>query len=172
MKTNTKRLSLLLFISVIFSPFFMPQAAQARWKKKLGCAFIPVSHRCKAAVAPQSPPQVQKPAFQPAPMPEDCWGSAILFEHENFGGQRVYLTERSAELSALRYQNFNDKASSICVPPGMMMTLHEHDNFQGIWLGLGNRRQAEAQSPKAYPRLNNSGWNDYASSARIHRINR
>jgi hypothetical protein len=59
-------------------------------------------------------------------------GGLCLFEHANFDGRRLCLGggERIPNLAQMD-QFWNDRISSVQVPPGMQVTLCEHANFTG-----------------------------------------
>ena len=77
--------------------------------------------------------------------PAACDNNPILFEHDNYRGRLFDLREHVPDLKLNKvmvpgpfntqvatYPNsFNDKASSLCVPAGWMITLYEHPNYKG-----------------------------------------
>lgn len=73
----------------------------------------------------------------------------VLWQHENYGGRRVILTEDTADLGVY---NFHDSASAIGIHPGpdynssqnYQVSFYQHSNYRGGQLVL---------TPGAYPTL-------------------
>ena len=94
--------------------------------------------------------------------------SVKFFEHANYqGGSMNYTTDR-ANLTQLRARSgsWNDKISSMVIPPNWSVTIYEHTNYQGRSLTLrGN--QSNLSSKRGGP--NRGTWNDAISSFRIRK---
>ena len=70
------------------------------------------------------PPPPEKPYL---PGPRDI---VILYEHDNFGGRAVPITQNTLDL---RTVNFNDQASSFKVRMGYQVTFYEDIDGKGEW---------------------------------------
>jgi hypothetical protein len=62
-----------------------------------------------------------------------CTKGPELFEHSGYRGGIVRVTRNQPHLGrpAFDRREFNDKASSLCVPTGWTVTLYEHSNYGG-----------------------------------------
>lgn len=77
--------------------------------------------------------------------------ACVLYEHAGFGGRTVFVP---ANGSVARFGAFNDRLSSVQVPPGCRLTLHEDIDFRGASLSLSGDVGFVGEV-----------WNDEASSA-------
>jgi len=104
--------------------------------------------------------------------PDDCRDAPALYEHPNATGARLALTHDAPKL---KNKQFNDKASSICVPTGWTVRLYEHEEY--------NNEQRGKQITLEGPQVNSGGlayiydfnqnngpargWNEKVSSVRV-----
>lgn len=81
-----------------------------------------------------------------------------IYDDCNYSGKRAYLVPGNYRLYQM--QIGNDKVSSLQVPPGMRVTLYEHDNFEGKWASFTSNISCLGDD-----------WNDQASSVVVEKIN-
>jgi hypothetical protein len=77
--------------------------------------------------------------------------ACVLYEHAGFGGQALFVPPNG---SVARFGAFNDRLSSVHVPPGCRLTIHEHVDFRGAALSFSGDVGFVGDR-----------WNDQASSA-------
>ncbi len=88
---------------------------------------------------------------------------AELYEHSNYQGRRLIVVQNLQDLHT--WADFGDKVSSVKVlpgpnyVPGSQVILFEDTNYSGGQLPL---------SPNEYPNLGAMGFNDKASSIKVH----
>lgn len=89
-----------------------------------------------------------------APGERDAGWAALLYEHKDYGGRTLEITESMENLPS----DFNDLVSSLKVRPGHRITLYEHAGFAGA------SRQISADNSWI-----GDDFNDRASSVRVFR---
>ncbi|MBX7080027.1 MAG: beta/gamma crystallin family protein [Nannocystaceae bacterium] len=89
-----------------------------------------------------------------APGERDPGWAAMLYEHKDFGGRTLEVSETMAQMPG----DFNDLVSSLKVRPGHRVTLYEHSNF------VGSMREITATTPWI-----GGDFNDVVSSVRVWR---
>jgi hypothetical protein len=92
------------------------------------------------------------------PLPANCANKPVAFEHDNFRGTQLALGTSAINLHQLE---LGDRISSICVPAGWKITIHENVDFGG--------RSAVLTGVVSYPDLSTSPiegftWQDRISS--------
>lgn len=92
---------------------------------------------------------------------EDCGNYPIVWEHDTYGGRCLKLP---VSRPGFKNYDFNDVASSVCVPAGWKVVLYEHTNFEGNHLSItGPARIADLKRD----RPNGKDWGDKVSSAEV-----
>jgi len=94
----------------------------------------------------------------PAPDPSPSDDGVTLYEHWNFGGKSIVLSEGSYTLSDLESKGLiNDTISSIKVPSGYKAIIYKDNNFKGnAWVMTNNISNFDTY-----------GFNDVLSSIKI-----
>ncbi len=101
--------------------------------------------------------------IQYGPPPAECGQYPTLFADSGFRGQPLRLDNSIADLHRV---GMGDKASSICVPSGWIVTLYSDTNYRGSTLeirGDANYNDLSADRPDG------SDWGDRVSSVRVDR---
>jgi hypothetical protein len=84
-----------------------------------------------------------------------------MYEHHEFHGTKFDCPIGYTSYETLNNQGWNDKASSIHVPPGLRAVFYEDGGRGGQQLSL---------SAGSYPSLVNMGWNDRISCVDVFRV--
>ena len=93
----------------------------------------------------------------------DCSEYPILYEHDTYNGQCLELARN---IGGFKNLDFNDKASSVCVPDGWKVTLYEHTNYSGNSLTIiGPYKNSDLKRNKP----DGMNWGDKISSARVYK---
>lgn len=58
----------------------------------------------------------------------DCDEYPVLYQHDSFDGRCLRLPVSNG---GFKNYDFNDMASSVCVPDGWQVILYEHANYEG-----------------------------------------
>jgi hypothetical protein len=82
-----------------------------------------------------------------------------IYQHCWYGGYAINLPPGRYNLAALQARGMrNDDISSVRVPRGRVVSLYQHDNFQGRAMSTGVDQNC----------LVNFGFNDVVSSIIVH----
>jgi hypothetical protein len=93
--------------------------------------------------------------------PASSSAQIAFFEHVDFVGGSVGA---SGEIAFVGW-DWNDRISSLRIPPGHSVILYEHENFQGASLQLTGYQSDLRVYPGPGP---DGNWNDVVSSVRIY----
>lgn len=94
--------------------------------------------------------------------PHECDTDALIFADWHFRGRSILLSGDLPDMTAKVYggsQGFNDVVSSLCVPPGKVLTLFSDTNFGGDQLRISG--------PAFIQTMDGRSWNDRVSSLRL-----
>jgi hypothetical protein len=96
-----------------------------------------------------------------AQLPTACTTAPVLFEHDNFRGLQFALSNDARDL---HQHDFGDRASSVCVPDGWVVTLHRDSDFRSEELSL---RGPTSVADLKRDRPQDEDWGDTISSAGV-----
>lgn len=91
----------------------------------------------------------------------DCTEYPVLWEHDNYRGECLKLP---VSRPGFKNYDFNDEASSVCVPDGWKVVLYRDTNFEGESLtvyGPASISDLKRNRPDA------KNWGDKISSAEV-----
>ena len=91
---------------------------------------------------------------------------ATLFEDSTYVGATLALFD-GLEISNLKDIQWNDRASSLQIDPGYVLTLYEHSNFRGQRIEISSNQENLNYAQSIINRVER--WNDRASSLKITR---
>ena len=94
-----------------------------------------------------------------------CRNSPVFFEHDNFNGTALPLHNSYLELTKF---NFNDKASSVCVPRNWRVVLYEHKDCRGARFRITGQKYYNDLKRNFRGRSN---WGDRISSVEVFKKN-
>lgn len=102
------------------------------------------------------------PGSSQVPWTPDCRTDAVFFEHIRYDGEALRVYGTMQELSV---EQFNDRASSLCVPAGFRLVIYEDNYFTGESISIdgpaANISLAELKTSRG------DSWNDRISSLKM-----
>ena len=96
------------------------------------------------------------------PWMPDCRNDVVLYQDINYGGRAVQIT---GTMDGLGVIDFNDRASSVCVPAGLILNLYERTGFAGRVVTLVGPTMRRGLSSAAIGTADD--WNDLVSSVQL-----